>query len=351
MNKKFLLTCACFLFSSTIFANDTQLSVSGVNYEPVAQIYNTNVTDYISIQDFANITMGEYSSTGNNKYQVETSTDSITFTADANFITSNKSRVVLSNPTLLIEDILYIPLDIFETLGLGVQQNEIIDIYIQVPTTNILDIIDKKLFTFLPSTHSFNNLPTYIDALMSDEEIEDAKQLAQSGEYFFSFIDNTIRQEVYNELANKINKSSYSNIEIMYRQFENDTISSTIIENIDVDIQKDSLKFVIGESEFEYSNILATFDPSQDEENISIEKTVDVTLMHAFYSFYRNTFLLKDDEYFSPIYLTQSGNVNSLSQKVYTIDDNTGETITYVITVHRVRNVNSLQFIIDISQI
>ncbi|OON98567.1 MAG: hypothetical protein ATN35_04525 [Epulopiscium sp. Nele67-Bin004] len=351
MNKKFLLTCACFLFGSTVFANDTQLSISGVSYEPVAQMYNNEVANYISIEDFANITMGEYSSASNGKYQVETLTDSITFTTGANFLTSNKTRVVFSNPVLLIDDMLYIPIDVFEALELGIQQNDIIDISLSIPTTHILDTLDSKLFTQLPSTNSFNNLPTYIDGLVSNETIEETKKLAQSGDYYFSFVDNTNKQDIYNELNTKINRSSYGNIEIIYREFANDSISSTITETVDIDIQDDSLHFSIGEHEFEYSNILATFAPSIDEKNISIEKTIDVTLMHAFYTFYRNTYRLKDDEYFSPIYLTESGNVNSFSQHVYTIDDATGEIMDYTITVHRLRNVNNLQFIIDITQL
>ncbi|OON96662.1 MAG: hypothetical protein ATN36_05230 [Epulopiscium sp. Nele67-Bin005] len=345
--KKLLLTCMLSAsMSFTIFADETNIFVNDITYQSQYPLHFTNGAGYISTEDLANICLGQVISPSNNTALLTIGQNTVLLNVNSREVSINNRKSELSTATIKVNNTVYVPLELLSILDIPYYHNaDKISFNIDKPFSRNIDYVDQH--TYFSPKYNIDNLPTHLSLLTSQDFVDEMINASLQNEDYFSFVENSYKTEIYEIFAEELNNSPYNNIEVVFRTFENGAISSLETLPVSVEIEPKTLLLNIGEDTLDYQNVWATFLPSQDKTKIDAQKSIEVTLMHAFYTHYRNTFKLKDDIYFSPIHLVSSDRTNTLEQPVYRINEN-GEQENYMVKVYRLHDVNKLQFVIDI---
>ncbi len=340
MKKNILIVLLCFIVSFPTFAYEVKLN--GVDYQLVEPLQVNDNTMYLSAVDIANVVFGNYSRQDN---LISNSYYRLVLYAHNSRFSLNSIVKTLRYFPFLQQDVLYVPVEVLDYFDIEYYLDDE-ELLINTPIfySLIKERFDNNYFT--SADYSLDNLPPYLINFLTEEQIDEALELTYSDEYYLSFMDNSIREEVYTVLAEKLKGAPYNRLEVLYKEYSNGKIGNVVQEDIRIEIspELDKLIITIGDDTFEYSNILATFLPSVTDEVI-IEKTIDVTIMHSLYTYYRDKFDLRDDIYYTPLYFTSTDSTNIFAHDAY---DNEKDSMDYTIDIQRLRHARNIQYIINV---
>jgi hypothetical protein len=146
-------------------------------------------------------------------------------------------------------------------------------------------------------------------------------------------------------------KSPYNNLSVVIREVNLHAEKSSIIGlttlPLSVTPTDTSLQIKIGEEIFDYETIWATFTPYATAKQMSLNKTIDVTLMNFLYEYFRDKIDLRDDLFFSPLLCLSNERTATLTYNTY-FNDATHNTQEYDVFVYRVHPTGQLTYIVDI---
>ncbi len=331
MKKTILISLAFVAISASTYA----VTLNGVPYKLTQPLY-TAETAYISAEDAADILLGELIADN----QIKLGNLTMTIPADLQGVILNGALETLTYSPMVENGIYYVPVEVLDIFNVGHQFDTDLALFTPAPSSLVGETINDELFT--QASYSFNELPSYLTLLGSATDITNAVNKSLTGDYTLAFVDNSAKSDVYTTFDSMLNQAPYNNIIFTYHEFNDGSLGELIRVQGNVSVNQNNLVITIGDETFECSNLITTYLPTNQDE-LSIEKSIDTTIMQAFYTFYRDKYNLMDDIYYSPITNTSVSQENTFSQNVHTDADG-----QYTINVNKIRPADYVEYVLDV---
>lgn len=355
-NKFILLIFLVFLITNPILGKSTSaIILNGMHYESNYPIIVKDNTPFIAIETLGDLTASPIEV--NKTYTINLNSKLIKFSPLTPEITIGTKKVLLNASPFWSHDTLYIPVTLLDSVNYPYSwENGILSMYSTIPYSQNTDSPNTHLF--IESIPNLIKYPNYINTMASHSFMSESLAQALESNSYLSFMDTTYKQTVYKRLKHKLLASPYNNMSIAFRTLTIDgeytALSPYIIKPFSVDLLDNSLNFNIDGQTLAYDNIWATFLPSQSLIKLDLDKSIDATLMRVLYQYYRDLNNLKDDTFFSPVYLLTNTRTNTFIQNAYTSTRANWDIIStpltheYTVSIHRVHTTGKLTFVIDL---
>ena len=334
------------------------LHINGIPYELTTPLLSKNDTLYIALPQLADLTFGEIT-TQQDTFTFNFQDKAYKFKSNQKDFESGFKSSSLTVPTFFMDETLYVPLEVLDYLSCSYEIQE---------STGIINLICPTIYspntdspidhTYIESPYHLKNLPKHIQSFSTEGTFEEILNDALTNKYYISFLDNSNSNKVTNYLKDRLAYSPYNNILVSYRVINTHTYPNKITDTITLPLKLDfygpTLRLNLNDTVWTYPAIWSTYYPSYSLNEMNLQKSVDSTLMHALYEYYRNEFDLKDDKYFHPYSFITSERTNQLINNTYSLsykdDDSLNEYETnYTVKVQRVHPSGQIHYIIDIS--
>lgn len=351
-NKIVWVTLLSLLIVCPIFAT-TQYSVylNGISYTTQHPLIEKNDTLYISLEELAIMTLSPLEHV-DDSYTLTLHDSKVSLRDKFLSYSVGNEKKVLPEAPFSVDDLLYVPVTFLDDLDYPYTldlENNIFTLEALTPYSRNVDKIDNHTFKALDE--SLKVLPAHVNAFCSDEAVAEALNTALLEKQYIAFMDNSSFETVYNSFNAKFSFSPYSNIQVTIREIDTQTypnkITRTTTLPAKVKMSPHTFKLSIGDEQFDYPMIWPTFYPSKSFTDQDLTKTIDVTLMHALYEYYRNHYDLRDDIYFSPFTTVTSDRTGTMSHDAYSLSVDKVET-HYTVKVYRTHPSGSIHYMIDI---
>ncbi len=355
MKIKILLSCLFyFLLSFTSFANTPyETTLNGLTYKTEKTIIEKDTMAYISLTDLSKMLLFNTSIKGN-AYSLVTSKGTLTLQPNQMQYTLGKDKQSMPHPPVLVQDELYIPLDLISMIGYPCTyslEDNTLDLTVLTPFSLNTDDSSKHLFR--PLKENLRQLPRHLVPFSSPEFIAESIATATTQKDYVAFVDQTHYSYVADSLKSRMRYSPYNNMSVTFRKINTESLPTVIHETVTlpllVDADASGMTLTIGEELYKYPMYWATFLPSRSLTDQDITKTGETTIIRALYEYYRDTYHLRDDKYFNPLTVISSDRTNTFSHGVYTLNADGTET-HYDLKIYRVHPSGSMQYMIDLIQ-
>lgn len=333
------------------------LKVNNILYNLDTPFITKNDTLYIAADGLAKITFGTLTE-DKASYTLSIQDMDISITPNQlNFI-ANSTAHTLSAAPFLSEGTLYVPVDLLKAISYPVKIDEARKIVsIDCPTPYSRNVDTPSKHQFITSDNHLTNLPTHVVSLSDEKLVKEAIDYALDSKSYISFLDSSNKNKIADFIRSRISYSPYNNIKVSFRVINTHTYPNEIVDTttlpLKIGFSGNNLVLNLGKERIDYPMYWATFYPKHDLNTMDLNKSFDVTLMHALYEHFRNASELKDDKYFSPFMLISSERTNEMLHKAYStsfkFDDSLNEyESTYTIRVSRVHPSGMIHYIVDI---
>lgn len=351
-NNLFISCLFYFLFSLSTFASTSYtVNLNGLIYEPKHTIIEQNNQPYVALSDLASMLFIGVTSEGES-YHLSTATGTLSLRANYQAYTFNHTKAQLPHAPRLINDILYIPMDLLSIIGYpcsyDIDENTL-SLTTLTPLSRNKELTDKHLF--VATTENLEQLPSHVKAFSSEKAITTELDAALKSESYIAFTDKTLQNSVRDYFTPRLKYSPYDNMHVVFRHIDSDAtpthIDAVVSLPLEVTLTSQGLSLLIGEEVFDYPMYWATYSPAHSFTEQNISKTAETTIIRALYEYYRNTYDLRDDKYFSPFTVLSSDQTNTFKHGVYTLDSNNHE-VHYDLFIHRVHPSGAMYYVIDL---
>lgn len=359
MKNHLKLICLIFiLFMTPISAQSTyRLHINGIPYELTTPLLSKNDTIYIALPQLADLTFSELT-TNDDCFILNFQNKLYKFKPNQSSFNIDFKSMALKSSTFLMKETLYIPLEIFDYLNYPYavdQSSEIINL--TCPTIYSPNTDTPTDHTYIESSYHLKNLPQHLLSFTTEDSCKKILNDALTNKHYISFVDNSNKDKVIPYLKTRLTYSPYNKISVSYRVINTHTYPNTILDTVTlplkVDFSGDALRLQLNDSSWTYPMIWATYYPSYSLTQMDLQKSVDSTLMHALYEYYRNAFDLKDDKFFKPYSILTSDRTNQIINNAYSLsyidnDSLNAHETNYTVKIQRVHPSGQLRYIIDI---
>lgn len=331
--------------------------VNNILYNLDTPLILKNNTLYIAADELAEITFSLLTEK-EGSYTLNLQGQNIHMTANKlNFISDSKTYT-FSAPPFMLEDTLYIPIDFLNVLDYPLEVDTTSKVVrLNIPTAYSQNVDNPSDHQFISSTYNLTHLPAHLLSLSSEEAILQDIQSAQLAKQYISFLDNTHKAQLADFINRRIGYSPYNNIQVSFRVLNTHTypneITDTLTLPLKIGFSANNLVLHLGEQKIDSPMYWVAFYPKETLTEIDLNKSFDATLMRALYEYYRNTYELKDDKFFSPLTLISSGRTNEMLHAAYSLSFKADNSLkeyesTYTIKVNRIHPSGTMHYIVDI---
>lgn len=359
MKNYLKLICLIFiLFMTPVSAQSPySLHINSIPYELTSPLISKNDTIYIALPQLASLTFSELH-TNEGIFILNFQDKIYKFRPNQSTFEAEFKSATLTAPTFLVGETLYVPFEIFDYLNCSYEiqtSNGVINL--TCPTIYSPNSDTPKDHTYIESIYHLKNLPEHILSFTTKDACKEILDTALTNKDYISYVDNSNKDKVVHYLKNRLTYSPYNNITVSYRLINTHTypnkITDTITLPLKIDFYGDNLRLQLNDTVQTYPVIWATYYPSHSLTQMDLQKSVDSTLMHALYEYYRNEFDLKDDKYFKPYSILTSSRTNQIVKSTYSLsyeeNDSLNEYETnYTVKIQRVHPSGQIRYIIDI---
>lgn len=217
------------------------------------------------------------------------------------------------------------------------------------PFSRNIDRPERHLYQASP--RNLTTIPSHIASFGGEELLSTTLKEVMANKDYIAYVDNTHFQTVYPYMQRKLSRSPYHNIFVTFRRLDTYVYPNQVLDlvtyPVSVDFTPTHLDLTIGEDTLSYHTLWTAYYPTHSLTSFSVDKTLDATLMRAFYEYYRNLCHLRDDAYFIPFEVITNQRTNVFSHQVYSRFHDGSET-PYTIRIYRVHPTGSMHYIIDI---
>lgn len=356
MKTKILSIFLLLLFLVTPVVADEQnytLSVHNIPYTTSSPLLTRDDNLLIALEDFSEILLVPITQE-QTTYTFSYNNQRVKLMANSRTCTINTQSSLLDYPTLVINDCVYVPIQLLEKLGIPYKvdsKNTLVHIDPPVPYSRNVDKPDDH--RFVPNTYNLENVATHIIHLSPEGAFTDTLETTLANKGYISYLDNTSFNAIASEIALKTRYSPYNNITVTFRELDTtvypNVIRDTVTFPVTIKPVGDTLRITFNNQTIDYASLWATFHPATSLVDLNINKTIDATVMRAFYEYYRNQYDLRDDQYFSPFFTISSERTNTMSHGVYTLSAEGMET-HYTVEVYRLHPSGGIHYIVDIKK-
>lgn len=351
-NKLWLIVTIFFLMCPAVFANvPYTITLDNIQYAPSHPVIEKNGMLYLSEFDFEAITLCEFSKTEKSTL-LTFGKDTIVFTPNERISKINNKSTILKDFPFTEKNIIYIPLsflDFFKFPYTSDLATHRIVIPYQVPRSLNSDSYDNHTFletniTLKERSNGFSALETTFINLLKNGTISNS---------YIAFIDNQYKRPLLDHLNALLLESPYNNLEVVFREFDATTAPHTLsnIKRLPISIQAldNNLILNINNDSITSNCIFTSYVAGKEVSAIDMDKSVDMTIMHMLYQYYRNTYDFKDDKYFVPFFTATMERSDFITYPVYTLASPKDDThVPYSINVYRTHMKNKIRYVIDV---
>lgn len=342
-----------FMFSSTCFATDTpNILLNGIPYTPNHPVVLKDGTLFMTIEDFSLMSFSSLT-TNNDTYHLKAYNKELILKPNARTYTIQGKTKIFGHGPFIQNGLLYIPVDVLEPLGYNFTYDKTsatLSVNMDVPFSQNIDLPSNHITS--PSEKNLKELPPHIISFESSEFFKNQLDLTVKNDAYIAYVDNTHFQAVSSYFAPKFKQSPYNNMNVTFRLLDTRVYPNKLVEAVTypvkVDIKSDAFDIQIGNQKLVYPSLWSTYYPTHSLTSVDINKTFDMTLMRAFYEYYRNLCDLRDDKYFSSFEILTNDRTNVFSHKAYSVSLEGKET-HYTIKIYRVHPTGSMHYLVDIA--
>lgn len=296
----------CFLLSvftiptmAAVTSPSVDIRLNHLNYNPKYVPLLMNDTLYISGEDLATMTYGQFeaneetiSLTIQNKKMIYHLKDQTYSMGSIKFIP--RQKLFFSK-----EQTIYYPLSLFDHFNYPyTYSNHCFSLNALMPYSTATDRF--KYHHFLPT--SYDSYEEILSSFMPLNQVQTIIADAKENRRYFSFISTKNKATIMNQIEKSVPQSK--NLNLYLRQINKSNGSPVISDFISIPItykvNEDSLAVNFGEEAVSYNCLWATYQPTITPVSIDLDKSLDVMLMRTFYEYYRNHFNFKDDIHLKP---------------------------------------------------
>ena len=354
--KLFLISVIILLLSYPILGKSNfSVTLNNMNYDTKHPILLKGNEPYLSIYDLANLISSPLDVSSG--YTLLINNKPLRITPAQYDIRFGNATIRLNHMPFLKGNTLYVPISLLDTLEYPyVWSNNILALNSSIPYSQNTDPYESHIF--VDALWNFNNIPKHVTNFSSTLFVNQMLEASMVSKDYLAFMDTTHKTDVYSLLSENLKSSPYNSIEVAFRVLTHPngvpSVSSYKVFPVNLEVTKDGLQVTVNNETITYSGIWATYIPSYSKTKIDLNKTIDTTIMRVLYQYYRDTYGLKDDKFFSPLYTLSSSRTTTLTQKAYyTSTTHQGkDTIThnceYELKLYRVHTTGKLTFVVDI---
>ena len=356
MKKSFYLFFIFVLvFIGSIYGSeDTHVPIIELNqltYKPLHELQLIEDTLYISGEDLAMLTYGNYSS-HEKDWELVIQNKKIRYTSESNQIQIDGISKTLSHPTHLMQDVIYLPIEVLDTIKYPYTLSDNpkrLQIMPLLPYSTSTDNSNSHHKFTTPSRDLTEILKSVIKEEAASQALIDQCKLERC---YISLTNTTYKTRCFEEMKALLNSSQYykSEINVYFRELihSNDAPALSKFDKLPLryKLTSSGLELKIGDASYKTQVFWSTYSPYQDEfVAIDLNKSFDAMLMREIYNTYRNRYDLKDDIDTSPIVTIQMGRSDQIRHKVY-FDDASNPT-PYQVVIYKMSTGKADNYYVD----
>ena len=348
--KKWLLSICliCSLMMTPLYAHTTPtLTLNNMSYTPIHPTYTYHNISYISLDDLQALTYLSYQ-ISDNKIYLNFNGDLITLSINSKKLYLNNDLLNMQAPVRFINDIIYIPITLLDTLNYNYTYDHSAFHFISpLPYSQTTDTYKDHTLVELPagSLHTLTN--SYLN---SDEQTTKLLDTACTNHQYI-MLPFTSSYEVLRTALKEDLKDSFP-MEVAFREIdllsqEAPTISQFKTTAITPLLDDNGLILKIDDTTLRTTCFEAAFNPDDELTPIDSTKTIDAMVMRLLYQYVRDNYNFKDDAHFSEVSLINMARSDHMRFKVYFDDTLTGEKATYEIIISKQIQNSHLRYTVD----
>ncbi|MGL4800308.1 MAG: hypothetical protein ACRCWY_13075, partial [Cellulosilyticaceae bacterium] len=343
------------LLVTPIVAEDQAYTIllNDIPYTTSAPLLTKDDNLLIALEDFSKLTFTPITQ-DKNTYHFNFGTKRVVLESNTRVCKISSTNVILPYPTLIVDGVPYISVGIFEALGIPHTldvASKLLSLPHSVPFSRNIDKPEDH--RFLESKSNLEQVASHILQLSSDVIFKTTLDHSLATKGYMGYMDNTHWQTIASELEMKMGYSPYHAISVTFRELDTtvypNVLKNTVTYPVSIRPRNQTLHITFNDQTLPYHGLWSVFYPSHSLTAMDIQKTIDATLMRAFYEYYRNTYDLRDDKYFSPLITLTSDRTNTMTHGAYSLSHEGVET-HYNVHVYRVHPSGAIRYIVDIEK-
>lgn len=305
------------LFIAPLYANTTKaIYLNDLLYQPVHKVLSKDNMTYISLEDLNELMYSDYTQTDNNLV-INMNGTTIKASLNSRLLKIGNTAFTLSAPVLLVEDVIYIPVQFFTFLN-----------YTFAESTDSLNFISPTPYSATTDSYKGHTKVSAGDLILT-QLVKEAAPTPQSGEmilkdaiknnHYLILPFKSPSPQLLNALKTNLKSSKPMEIVIRKADFLSKTPSISVLTTVPIipTLDKDKISVKLGDTTLTSTFFEVAFNPSDDSNLIDSDKTFDAILTRLIYSYYRDYYHLKDDIHFSPVSTIEIKRSDAMHFKVY----------------------------------
>lgn len=349
----FFITFLIFIsptYANNVSSNEPTLQLNQLTYIPLHKAQQLNDTLYISGQDLASMTYGTYETLeGDDVLTIQN--QSITYTPNSRFIKVNGISKTLSEPTYTLKDITYLPINVLDSISYPYALSN------DCSKLSITPLIPYSTATDNPSSHrlyttAYKSYEEALDTLLSESEINQLITESKQANRYISFMSTNYKKQCFEAMTelSQTQQLSKLQIKVHLRQLNYcsgvPSLSGFTTLPVSYKMSGDGLSLNLCDTQSTNNFFWSTYNPSQSEISIDLNKSLDTLIMRSLYTYYRDLYNLKDDLNTSPIITIQRGRSDQMCYRVY-LDVPTNP-VELQVVLYRMTTGKTIEYYIDL---
>lgn len=330
----------------------TTISVNRLTYMPTHDLHMIEDRLYISGEDLAALTYGEYTKE-DTQYCLKIQNKVISYSPETDAILLDGIHKKLSCPTHELSGVLYLPIDVLDLLSYP---------YILSDDKSTLQITPKLPYSTAqddPSSHhlfktKYSSFKEVLTPLIEEANVDGFIQKAKQEKSYITFMSAANKARCFEEINALLSSQTISNLEnhVYIRQLDcstaTPTLSSFLHLNLKYKLTSDSLNLELGQTASQSKIFWSTYSPYQEDSiylYLDLNKSLDSMIMRSIYDYYRKLYDFKDDIETSPIAFIQSGICDQMHYRVYFNEDKSNE---YQVVIYKMTTGKANNYYVDL---
>lgn len=329
------------------------ISLNHVSYHPIHEAKIMDQTLYLSAEDFAAMTYGQYEVLDDHECLTIQNTPIVYVATERTFKVNHVKRVS-NTPTYIIDGVTYLPIEILDFIKYPytLSENQLtLSLTALMPFSTTSDDVNEHLVF----ETEYNDFYDVLGGIMPNNKVSQIVRHADSNKAYISLMSTAYKTdclELMRDVTRIYDKEDVE-IKVHLRQLDA-TQTSPIISDFDTlplsySHTSSGLKVNLGKDTYMTPFFWATYNPSvKGATAIDLNKSLDVMTMRSIYAYYRDQYDLKDDLSTLPMCIVNQDASEYISYDVYLDDDTTQN--HYQVILYRMATPHTIEYYVDFIQ-
>lgn len=335
------------LFITPLYANTTKnIYLNDLLYQPIHKVISKDEMTYISLEDLNELTYSCYTQT-DHALVINFNGTTVKTSLNSRLLKIGDITFTLSSPILLIEDVIYIPVQLFTFLNCTFDES-----------TTSLNFVSPTPYSATTDSYKGHTKVSPGDILLK-QRVKEASATPEEGEmllkdaiknnHYLILPFKSPSTQLLNALKSNLKSSKPMEIVIRKADFLSKIPTISALESVPITpiFDNDKLSIKLGDTTLTSTFFELAFNPSDDSNLIDSDKTFDAILTRLIYSYYRDYYHLKDDLHFSPISVIEIKRSDAMHFKVYLDQVMDTQPSSYDMIISKQMHPDRISYVVD----